>query len=101
MNRKENFIIIIIVLLCIGYLNSSLLVSYYYSDKIFQENDESSQNINVYFAREDCAYSLILMHKESLLLNTSINTNIYKTENDYDIVNAIDYTIINCLAIEN
>lgn len=98
---REKFQIIIIVCICIGFLNSSLLVTQYYGNKVFVMNEDSSEKLKIYFERESCAYNVLLFLMDQLITNQTTTTRIYQSLNNYEEATAVPELIKYCLDTEN
>ncbi|CDW75262.1 pas domain s-box family protein [Stylonychia lemnae] len=93
--------IFMFVFLMIGYLNSSLLISYYQSQNVFKYDKDSVISLQKAYFREECAYNLQLLMREKIIRNYTLNINLFTDSQSFVSVPAIYNYVDRCFENEN
>ena len=92
--------VILVLLTCILFLNSQLIVSYYQSQLVFDSDVEATLLKRYFFVREECAYNVLLFMKEKLIRNATVWLKIYTTDTNYTVQPSVKYYLNVCLDYE-
>eukprot|EP00347_Sterkiella_histriomuscorum_P018940 403343575 len=90
-----------LIMLLIGYLNSSLLISFYQSQLVFLNDSDSILQLQKVYFREECAYNLLLFMREKAIRNFTLTVNLYDTPDSFKRVPAVYNFVDRCFENEN
>ncbi len=77
------------------------MISFYQSQVIFTNDQETLKNLNIFLRREECAYNLFLYMREKVLRNHSISIKFFTTDEDFTMQPAVAFYIDLCIKNED